>query len=131
MDLVREDIARADTDGALASLGNLAEDNTEVGDGVADGLLELSEVTSRILDTLQGNKQPQNVVSSLENSEDSEIPHDLLEAEGPHVAVTTENLNGLVSYEPGGLRGEDLGDSGLELIIIIASIHSTGHHVGH
>ena len=131
MDLVREDIAGADTDGALASLGNLAKDNTEVGDGVADGLLKLSEVTSRILDTLQGNEQPQDVVSSLENSEDSEIPHNLLEAECPHVAVATENLNCLVSDEPGGLGGEDLGDGGLELIIIIASIHSASHHVGH
>ena len=44
--VVGEDVAGAHTHGGLAALGDLAEDNAKVGDGVLDGRLQLAEVAT-------------------------------------------------------------------------------------
>ena len=36
---------------------------------------------------------PENVVGALEDPEDPEVPHHLLQAEGAHIAVATKNLD--------------------------------------
>ena len=70
------------------------------------------------MDSREGDEEPEDVVGSLENPEDPEVPHDLLEAGLPHVAHAAENLDGLVCDEPSGLRGVDLADGGLELVVL-------------
>ena len=74
-------IALTHAEGKLAPLGNLAHDNTEVGDGVLDSLLQFTQMTSSILDTGQGDKQTEDVISALENSENPQITHDLHDGE--------------------------------------------------
>ena len=51
---------------------------------------------------------PKNIISSLKDSEDSQVSHDLLKTEGLHVSIATEDLNTLVGDKPGGLTGKDL-----------------------
>ena len=48
-----------------------------------------------------------------------------------HEAKPTHNLDGFVTDVPGSLRGKDLGDGGLNLVVSRAAIHVGTEHVGH
>ena len=90
--LVGEGVAGAEAESALGPLGDLSQDHTKVGDGVLDRLLQLLQVTAGVLDSGQGHEQTEDVVGALEDSEDPEVTHNLLEAEGLHVAVASQHL---------------------------------------
>ena len=58
---------------------------------------------------LKGTKNiPKNIISSLKDSEDSQVSHDLLQTHRLHVSIASEDLDTLVSNIPGGLAGKDL-----------------------
>ena len=72
---------------------NLPEHNSEIADGVADGLLQLAQVPARVLDPCQRHEQPEDVVGPLEDPEDSQVSHNLFQAERAHEPVPAKNLH--------------------------------------
>ena len=68
--------------------------------------------------TCEGNEEPQDVVGSLENPEDSQVAHDLLQAVVLHVAQPSKDLDGLIGHKPGSLGGKHFGNGGLQLVVL-------------
>merc|ERR1719470_794551 len=64
-------------------------------------------------------------------SEDSEIPHHLLKTKRSHESISTQDLDSLICHKPSCLGCKDLGDGSLQLVILIARVHGSCHHVGH
>ena len=52
------------------------------------------------LNSCQGDKESEDLVGAFEDSEDAEVPHDLLDPTVAHVAHTAQDLNGLVCAVP-------------------------------
>ena len=70
------------------------------------------------MDSGEGDEEPEDVVRALKDPEYPQIPHDFLQSSLSHVAHASEDLDGLVGDPPGGLRGVDLADGGLELVVL-------------
>merc|ERR1719234_1198487 len=113
------------------ALAHLADNNSKVANGVLDCLLQLTKVSTSILDARESHEETKDVIGAFEDPEDPQVPHHLLQAESLHVAVSTKNLDGLISHEPGSFRGKDLGDGSLQMVVFVACIHGAGNHVGH
>ena len=75
------------------ALAHLANNNSKVANGVLDCLLQLTQVSTSILDARESHKETKDVVGALEDPEDPQVPHHLLQAKGLHVAVSTKNLS--------------------------------------
>ena len=60
---------------------------------VTDGFLQLTEVPARVLDAGQRYEQAEDVISPLEDPEDSQVPHNLFQAKRAHEPVPTQNLH--------------------------------------
>merc|ERR1719234_2097193 len=113
------------------ALAHLADNNSKVANGVLDCLLQFPKVSTSILDARESHEEAKDVVGALEDPEDPQVPHHLLQAEGLHVAVSPKNLDCFISHKPGSFRGKDLGDCSLQMVVFVASIHGAGNHVGH
>ena len=81
--------------------------------------------------TGKSDEEPEDVIRALENPEYPQIPHDLLESGLPHVPHAAHDLDALVHHKPGRLRAHNLGDGGLQVVVLVARVHRAGHHVGH
>ena len=62
------------------SLAHLSNNNSKVANGVLDCLLQLAQVSTSILDARKGHKQTKDVIGALEDPEDPQVPHHLLQA---------------------------------------------------
>eukprot|EP01137_Pigoraptor_chileana_P023982 Opistho-2@91182 len=119
-----EDVAAAtDTERAAEALRSLVHNNAEVRKGAGERLLELAEGRCRRLDARERNKQTKNLICALEDAEDANVTHDALETSVLHKAHSSKNLNCLVGDKPSALRGIDLADGGLNLIVVRPAIH--------
>ena len=69
--------------------------------------------------TRKSDEKSENVIRALEDPKDPQVPHDLLQPGLPHVAHAAHDLDALVDHEPGRLRANDLGDGGLEVVVLV------------
>jgi very long chain acyl-CoA dehydrogenase len=129
-----------DTIQILGGMGYMKETGTEkvmrdlrifrIFEGTND-ILRLFVALTGIQATGKSDKQPQNIIRSLENSEDSKIAHHLFCTSLLHVSHATENLNSIISYCPCSFRCKDLAYGSFQLEFFTSSIHVARNHICH
>merc|ERR1719312_1966450 len=82
----------------------------------SQGTLFLEEVPD-LLNSVESDEKLEDVVSSLEDPEDPQIPHPPLNTDVLHKASPAEDLNGLIADIPSALGGEDLAHCSLQLVL--------------
>merc|ERR1719495_1106243 len=98
---------------------------------MTDCLLKFPQMSTSILNATQSNKQSQNIICALENSEDPEVSHNLLQAKSPHETISSQNLDCLVGDKPSSFRSKNLRNSCFEVVIFVTTVHSSCNHISH
>ena len=92
MDMGGKVVARGKTHSVASTLAHFPNNYSKIANGVLDCLLQLTQMSTSILDARKGNEEAKDVVGALKDPENPQVPHHLFQAQSLHEAISTKNL---------------------------------------